>query len=119
MKKIPEKRKSGKTFNYEIRNNTNNTYIILWGSGSITYFENSNIAPLMPYPEGYFYRANDIECQKGLIILKPNKIINASIALCSNLNGYYLDVYKISPRNNYFYIVKSIHNKETIKKNGM
>ena len=120
LEKQPQEKENGKSFSYLLKNNTNNTYIIdpMGFEGSITYYENNNPAPLMSYPEGYFYRGNEIQCKKDIIILKPFESKKAAINICINSTGSGLDVYRISPHNRYFYSVKSVHNEKTLKING-
>ncbi|GGG43475.1 hypothetical protein [Epilithonimonas arachidiradicis] len=103
-----------------IKNNTSDTYIIdpMGFFGKIFYLENDGPAPLMWYPEGYFYRFSDADCNRDLIILEPYKQIEANFTLCRDLSGSDLDVTKISRSNRYSYIVKSVHNKSTAIASG-
>ncbi|WP_300675607.1 hypothetical protein [Soonwooa sp.] len=99
-----------------IKNNTSNTYIIdprgFWGT--LTYFENDKLAPLIPFPEGTFYRYSKEQCEEGYIILKPHEKIEANFLLSRDFSGTDLDPSKVTIKNKYYYVIKSKHDKFTI-----
>ncbi|WP_042720548.1 hypothetical protein [Flavobacterium sp. B17] len=97
---------------YTLLNNSKNTYIIdPYGFTGYSYwlFENKKLNPIY-FSKGYYAREGE-DCESDLIIIKPKQKIDTIL----NLNYIDRGRYDLSKQGNYFWYVKSKHDR----KNGM
>lgn len=99
---------------YYIKNKTGSTFIIdpfgFWGSTSV-YDNNNLIDPYKLGLKGYYERFNDKWCERDLLILKPYELIKLDVF---NTNYKNTGLYHFDPSKNYYQIIRSVHNKQTI-----